>query len=292
MPSIEHELLVDLIRERPEVTVPLLHDKLGVELPGFKQVRLEAADLTDVRPTEYRADAVVTFRGPERADKPVLGVVVEIQLNRDGDKRWVWPVYVATLRARLRCPVLLLVVCPNAAVAAWCGAPIEIGHPGWVLSPLVLGPDRVPVVTDIEQVAGVVELMLLSAVAHGTHPNHKKILNALAFALSTDNPDRAVRYAEIASAVLPEPARPYWEELMTAQTFEFQSAYARRLKAEGKAEGKAEAEATAVLAVLDARGIEVPDDVRTRITACSDLDQLLTWVRRAATADAIEDLFE
>ena len=141
-----------------------------------------------------------------------------------------------------------------------------------------------PVVTDLDQVAGLIELMLLSAIAHGTHPDHKEILNALAFALSTDNPDRAVRYAEIASAVLPEPARPYWEELMTAKTFEFQSAYARRLKAD--------AEAKAVLAVLDARGIDVPDGVRARITGCSDLDQLLTWVRRAATANAIEDLFE
>jgi hypothetical protein len=42
------------------------------------------------------------------------------------------------------------------------------------------------------------------------------------------------------------------------QTFEFQSAYACRLRAEGEArgpaEGRAEAEATAVLDVLDARG--------------------------------------
>jgi hypothetical protein len=30
----------------------------------------------------------------------VLGVVVEVQLSRDPDKRWSWPVYLTTLGAR------------------------------------------------------------------------------------------------------------------------------------------------------------------------------------------------
>lgn len=44
--------------------------------------------------------------------------------------------------------------------------------------------------------------------------------------------------------------------------------------------------------LLAARGIEVPDDARTRITECTDLDQLDGWVRRAATATSITDLFD
>jgi hypothetical protein len=36
----------------------------------------------------------------------------------------------------------------------------------------------------------------------------------------------------------------------------------------------------------------VPDDARTRITECSDLNQLDTWIRRAATAESIDDLFD
>jgi hypothetical protein len=63
---------------------------------------------------------------------------------------WPWPVYVVNTRARLRCPVALLVVCPDAGIAAWCAAPMETGHQGFVLRPLVLGPDRVPVVTDVD----------------------------------------------------------------------------------------------------------------------------------------------
>jgi len=58
------------------------------------------------------------------------------------------------------------------------------------------------------------------------------------------------------------------------------------------AEGEARGEARAVLAVLDARGIEVPDPEREDITGCTDLDQLDTWIRRAVTANKVQDLFD
>jgi hypothetical protein len=284
MPSSEHEVLIELFRHHPQIAAMLLHDQLGVDLPDYRQARLESADLSDLRPTEYRADAVVTLRHPADPDTPVLAVVVEVQLHRDGDKRWSWPVYLATLRARLRCPAMLLVVCTNRAAATWCGTPIEMGHPRWVLAPLVLTPERVPVVTDVDTASSAPELTVLSAMTHGNHPDHVKILDTLAAALATADSDQAIEYAEIVLAVLPEAARRHWEALMTAKTFEFQSAYARRLKAEG--------EARAVLAVLDVRSIDVPDDLRARITTCSDPDQLEVWVRRAATVKSIDELFE
>jgi hypothetical protein len=78
---------------------------------------------------------------------------------------------------------------------------------------------------------------------------------------------------------------------MITQKYEYQSDFARRYFGQGKAEGKAEGEAKAVLAVLATRGIEVPDDARARITSCTDLDQLETWVRRAVTAHCVHDLF-
>jgi hypothetical protein len=46
------------------------------------------------------------------------------------------------------CAVSLLVVAPDADVAAWCAEPIETGIPGFVLRPPVLGRAAVPVVTD------------------------------------------------------------------------------------------------------------------------------------------------
>jgi hypothetical protein len=73
---------------------------------------------------------------------------------------------------------------------------------------------------------------------------------------------------------------------MAITGYEYQSEFARRYFGQGEAKG----EAKAVLAILDARGIAVPDDVRARIAGCTDLDQLDTWIRRAATADKVQDL--
>ncbi|MGQ0776395.1 MAG: hypothetical protein ACT4NY_18545 [Pseudonocardiales bacterium] len=74
---------------------------------------LTAAECTDLVPTECRADAVVVLSDESG---PVLAVVVEVQLGRDQDKRWSWPVYLTTLRARLRRPAELLVICPDGVV--------------------------------------------------------------------------------------------------------------------------------------------------------------------------------
>ena len=69
---------------------------------------------------------------------------------------------------------------------------------------------------------------------------------------------------------------------------EFRSDFLRNFADKRRAEG----EAAAVLMVLDARDIDVPVDARARITGCTDLDQLETWVRRAAIATSVNDLFD
>lgn len=89
---------------------------------------------------------------------------------------------------------------------------------------------------------------------------------------------------------------------MTTTTHRYQSDFARRYfsageaqgeaqgEARGKAEGKAQGEADAVLVILDARGIDVPEPIRAEIAGCTDLDRLGGWIRQAATAHKIEDL--
>jgi len=60
---------------------------------------------------------------------------------------------------------------------------------------------------------------------------------------------------------------------------------------EGREEGRAEGEIDSILAVLDARGLEISDEARERIRRCDDLNQLNTWIRRAATVSSADDLF-
>ena len=115
MPSTLHETLLQLFRNRPELAPELLREALHVDLPPYSEARVESADFTEVQPTEYRADLVVLLYN----DQPVLGIVVEVQLGRNDDKRYAWPVYAVGLRARMRCPVCVLVFTPHHELVRW-----------------------------------------------------------------------------------------------------------------------------------------------------------------------------
>ena len=136
MPSMAHEVLVDLLKNRPSLGPELLTEALGVALPSYTEARLVSIDLTQIRPAEYRADVVVLLLD---AGAPTSVVIVEVQLAIDDDKRFTWPEYTMGARARYRCPAGLLVVAPRPEVAAWCAEPIDTGIPGFILTPPVLG---------------------------------------------------------------------------------------------------------------------------------------------------------
>ncbi|WP_196776932.1 hypothetical protein [Haloechinothrix halophila] len=182
---------------------------------------------------------------------------------------------------------MLLVLCASDRVAEWCGAPIEVGHPGYALRPLVIGPHGIPLVNDPSQASQNPELAVLSAMAHGGDPGGEKVLSALLAGLQTVDDDLAKLYADQVMAALPTAAQACWEDMMAIGTYEYQSDFARRYYGQGRAEG----EANALFAVLEARGIAVPDDARARITACTDIEQLETWVRRAVSVNSVEELF-
>lgn len=82
---------------------------------------------------------------------------------------------------------------------------------------------------------------------------------------------------------------------MRTGTREYKSEYARHYfgqgKAQGIAEGEAKGEAKMLLLVLTGRGIDVPQDARTRILECTDPAQIERWGRRAGTVDTIDELF-
>jgi hypothetical protein len=265
----------------------MLTGLLGLDVPSHDHVRVDSAKVSDLIPTEYSADAVVVLTTAER---PVMAVIVEMQRRRDRAKRRSWPVYLTTLRARLDCPVALLVVSPTAAVARWCAAPIPLGHPGLVLTPLVVGPDLVPVVTDPARARSDPELTVLSALTHAHQPEHYPVLHALLAALDVVDHDMVELYHDLVFAALPPAARRHLEEQMTA-TYEYRSEFMRNLVSRSEARGEVRGEAHALLAVLEARGVDVPDGARTHILGCTDAALLDTWVRRAATATAVGELF-
>ncbi len=75
-----------------------------------------------------------------------------------------------------------------------------------------------------------------------------------------------------------------------SQTHEFKSEALRGLLDRGREEGREEGKAEAILQVLVARGIEVPEDLAGQIRSCRDMDTLNRWIGRVAVASSAEEL--
>ncbi|WP_437905545.1 hypothetical protein WME95_45915 [Sorangium sp. So ce327] len=288
MPSVTHEALVELFKNRPTLAAEMLHDALGHPVPTFTEARVESSDFTELVPSDRRADVVVVLLVGEQ-QQPAMAIVVEVQLGVDTDKPYVWPVYVTQTRARHRCPTRLLVVTINAAMARWSARPIDTGHPGWTLTPLVLGPQGVPVVTDAEQAKAAPEVAVLSAMAHGQSEAAEAIGEAFFAAAAALDEERRAVYGDLVLSSLNAAARRRLEAMMKSG-YQFQSEFARSYVAKGRQEGILEAKAHDVLAVLEARGLEVPVEVRAHVLASTDLDELDRWIRRAVIISDARDL--
>ena len=289
MPSQLHETLLLLFRNRPELAPELLREALKVEMPEYSEARIDSADLTEVTPTEYRADLVVLLLH----GKPVLGIIVEVQLSPDERKPFVWPVYVAGLRARLECPVCLLVVAADDSVARWAGKPIELGGLSR-FAPLVLGPSGVPEITDEARAIADPELAVLSAMAHGHDDDAAKSAHIASVAQIASlhlDADRSKLYCDLILISLSEAACRALRTMDPAK-YEYQSDFAKHYVAEGVAQGRAEGEAKGRAALivkqLSVRFGSLPENVRNQILRAS-IDELDAIGERFVNARTLQE---
>jgi hypothetical protein len=227
VPSLPHELIVGLFRDRGELLRELVGRRLGLGGLVGEDV---SGELTQVTPTEYRADGVTVFRDAQRRAR--LAVVLEVQRAIDRDKRRTWPVYVATTRARFDCPTILLVVALNAEVARWARASIALGHPGFTLTPVVISGAEIPQIVDEKEARRAPQLAVLSALAHP-----KLQVAAAAITGIEELPEEEARlYFDAVLAGLPHQERQNLEAQM--QGYQYRSQFARTFVAQGRQEGK------------------------------------------------------
>ncbi len=242
MPSIVHESLVDLFRGCPSLASDILTD-LGKLAPEESQKsHLTAAEFSDIKADEYRADAVIRI-GRIDADTdssesdPSDIVIVEVQLARDGKKRRSWPVYVTGARARYHCPATLLVLALDVGVANWCAHSIILDRNGSCINPVVIGPSQIPRITTVAQARKQPELAILSAVAHGKGSEAAEVALAGLAACDGLDTDRATRYSDFILSMLGPAAWRAMERLMSTQSYQFQSEFARKYAEKGRKEG-------------------------------------------------------
>ena len=298
MASYLHQLLLLLFRNRSGSAADLLRE-LNVRIPEYDDVRAESSDLSDLQPTEYRADLVLFL---VRESSKVLGVIVEVQLGRDEDKPYAWPAYIANLRARHHCPVCLLVVTIEDAVARWAARSIELG-PGAYCTPWVVGPSNTPAITELQEAKNNVELAVLSAIEHGKSadiPLAARITSAAIVASAGIDAERSRLYIDLIMKCLLENAPKAIEATMNSLGIEYQSDFARRYyfegkedgkaegKLEGKAEGKAEGRTEIILRLLALRFGPLAEVVRTQIRSAQDT-QIDAVAERMLTAQTLDE---
>ncbi len=171
----------------------------------------------------------------------------------------------------------------------------QVRFPGWdslTVRPLVLGPDNVPVIADERQAERDVPLAVLSAMTHGRGPQAAAILESLASALRTIDPDSAAVFVQFVDSCLADPqAKQTWRDLMTAIQYFWRHPLAEQVREEGMEQGRIQDRQEMTLRILEWRGIPVPDTVRERVNACTDLGQLETWAQRAVHAADATELF-
>jgi hypothetical protein len=294
MPSSWHDSVTAIFTDNPELAVEIAGRLTGARIPEGVPVRAEAPNFNDRPSTDFQADAVIVAGGPR---DPVRAVIVEAQKRTFSDKPPQWARYAAQLWIFLRCPVDVLVICPDAKSAFWYARPVPTSLPGYTHLPIVLPPSAVPAITDAADAAARPAMAALSVAYHGAN---RAVSEAFVDSLRLLSSDHAMQYYEHAYNMAPLAVQRILEHLVKSDTWPVYSPFAKehfgRGKAEGRAEGRAEgiAETRAedVLTVLGARNLDLTDAERERIAGCTDLRQLETWVGRAVTVEKTSDLFD
>ncbi|MEU3251511.1 hypothetical protein [Streptomyces sp. NPDC006997] len=133
-------------------------------------------------------------------------------------------------------------------------------------------------------------LATFSAIIHSESRGIEAILNLLARGMRSFDKETATYWSELLEVGLENtPARETWRELqhMVASYFPGRGTLIEETYLKGEAKGRAEG----VVRVLEARGLQIPDAVRARVTACTDLTVLDDLLVRAITVEQAEELF-
>lgn len=272
----------------------LVEELLGVGIPAHTDAQVAESGTPDAKALTYQADLVVVLRDTGR---PVLAVVLEVQLRVDPRKKRTWPHYLTAVGAELDCPAVVLVVTPNEVVQRWAAQPILVGLGHNVITPFVLGPALIPWPRG-DAAAAHPELAVLSALAHRDHPRGLSAAQVALGAVGRLDEDLARTYTNFVLGALSEAARAEMERMMREDPqysgVDYVQQWMDRARQEGvvagRQEGRQEANRSALARLTRLRFGDLGADVEARIAAGSS-EELEVWLERVITAESIEGVF-
>ena len=178
-----------------------LHQILGPG--GLASLRLEVDSSTLADRPDERADLLFRAFGPDRSLR--MAILVDILDPEDEPSPASWLVDLALTQQRLECPVFLVVIAFDDALAIRVDRAFEMGSA--TLRPLVLGPRQIPVITKPSEAEGMAELALVSGIVHARSPHAHAIGTTLARVLTVERPPQATQYWDMFLACVDEELR-------------------------------------------------------------------------------------
>ena len=305
-----HEALVQLFRDRPEMAAQLVREQLGVALPVHSEAHVTESGTPDANALTYQADLVLALR---EGGRTVCAMVVEVQLRVDPRKKRTWPHYVTAFGAELECPVILVVVTPDAKVQEWAAESIVLGPGRNVVTPFVLGPRIIP---RVDEAFGRdhPELAVLSAIAHAEEAGGLDAAWVALRAVGHLDEDVAEHYTDYVMSALSKAARAQMRQRMRAMENVEIINYVQQWKdearaagleegrqegrqkgrqegrQEGRREGRREASRSMLARLIHLRFGALGPETEAQITAGSP-EELAGWLERFATAQTLVDIF-
>lgn len=292
MVSKDHEAILRVIQDVSQIVPQIAIEEFGVFTDAYARVRTDSEALTERFPVELNCDGVQICEDEE--GNPVHAFIIEVQRSPDQRKRFTWPAYVVNLFARLERPVTLIVICTNRATAKWASNLVsEVGQPGCVFTPLVLGPDQLPLLTVDDDRPHFLERSLLAMIVNSEEDQMAQAVLTYMREASKLSDDEVQRYTIYALSYLDEGPRSIVEILMEdRKIFPYGSPLLERTQRESEARGEARGKAQDVLKLLASRGVGLTDELRERVESCTDIDQLDAWFDRALAASTAGDVFD
>jgi hypothetical protein len=277
-PSVRHQGLIELMKTFPQTPLHLVEPdlQLGYPVQGPLEARVSDCDARGLR-----MDIRLDYFQPGDPD-PVLAIVVEVQLDKEGDLRWRLCPYVGFTSHDARCATDILVLCGTRALAKKLAVPVLVGARGNSITPLAVGPGQVPVIDNLEDAMADPGLLMLSAWHHAEESDDMRellvglIVQARQW-LEAVEKDKARQYHQLAFAILPAPSMRRYKEMTATTIHEF-------IATEVYPEFVCEGWAGATLETLKFRRVPVPEEIRDEILGCKDLETVRMRNGRAHTA--------
>lgn len=242
-------------------------------------------------------DSVLRVVRPDGRDPFIL--LVEAQTDEEPKKETSWPYYVAYLRDQHKLEVVLLVLCSDKATAEWAAKPLRtgVGRPTQVTIPHVLGPANVPRVTERQEAAADMDFAAFCLWIHSKDRDIAGILTVVgeAPAQDTDPESRDDLAGPIEDGLGSKHAREIWRNLMKTLFTPRRGTIVgdARLagQEEGREEGRVAGKAEQLLRLMERRGFPMTEEVRQRVTTCTDMTVLDLWFDHAIDAATLDEVF-